>query len=294
MTPSRSDTDTGAIAAGCVDVVIVNFNAAGHLDACLASVMGAGGVNSVTVVDNASTDRSAAIVSGHPGVRWLPTGANLGFGRAANRGVAATSAPLVLVLNPDAVVLPGAVEILAATLGVRTRCAAIGPRVENPDGTLYPSARAFPNLVDAIGHGFVGLLRPDNRWSRRYLAGDRVDWVSGTAVLVRRGAFEAVGGFDEDYFMYVEDVDLCWRLRDAGWDVHYEPAAGVVHVIGGSSEGRALRMIAAHHRSLWRFAARTTIGPQRLMLPLVAVGLVVRAVGAGLKRAVRHKSPAVR
>ena len=294
MTPSRSDTDTGAIAAGCVDVVIVNFNAAGHLDACLASVVGAGGVNSVTVVDNASTDRSAAIVSGHPGVRWLPTGANLGFGRAANRGVASTSAPLVLVLNPDAVVLPGAIEILVATLAVRTRCAAIGPRVENPDGTLYPSARAFPNLIDAIGHGFVGLLRPDNRWSRRYLAGDRVDWVSGTAVLVRRGAFEAVGGFDEDYFMYVEDVDLCWRLRDAGWDVHYEPAAGVVHVIGGSSEGRALRMIAAHHRSLWRFAARTTRGPQRLMLPLVAVGLAVRAVGAGLKRAVRHKPPAVR
>ena len=294
MTPSRSDTDTGAIAAGCVDVVIVNFNAAGHLDACLASVVGAGGVNSVTVVDNASTDCSAAIVSGHPGVRWLPTGANLGFGRAANRGVASTSAPLVLVLNPDAVVLPGAIEILVATLAVRTRCAAIGPRVENPDGTLYPSARAFPNLVDAIGHGFVGLLRPDNRWSRRYLAGDRVDWVSGTAVLVRRGAFEAVGGFDEDYFMYVEDVDLCWRLRDAGWDVHYEPAAGVVHVIGGSSEGRALRMIAAHHRSLWRFAARTTRGPQRLMLPLVAVGLAVRAVGAGLKRAVRHKPPAVR
>ena len=295
MTLSSNDTGPATIAARPVDVVIVNFNAAAHLDACLASVAGVAGVNSVTVVDNASTDRSAAVVSGHTSVRWLPTGANLGFGRAANRGVASTSAAeLVLVLNPDAIVLPGAVELLAESLVTRPRCAAVGPRVENPDGTLYPSARAFPNLVDAAGHGFVGLLRADNRWSRRYLGGDRVDWVSGTAMLVRREAFEAVGGFDEDYFMYVEDVDLCWRFRDAGWDVHYEPAAGVVHVIGGSSEGRALRMIAAHHRSLWRFALRTTSGPQRLMLPLVAVGLGLRAVGAGVKRAVRHKPPAVR
>ena len=121
-----------------------------------------------------------------------------------------------------------------------------------------------------------------------------VEWVSGTAMLVRRTAFEEVGGFDEDYFMYVEDVDLCWRLRKAGWDVRYAPTAGVVHAIGGSSEARPLRMIAAHHRSLLRFAVRTTSGPRRLLLPVVAVGLVVRGCGAAVLRAVRRKPPAAR
>lgn len=290
----RATGALGDVSASGVDVVIVNFNAADHLDDCLRSVLGAVGVDSVTVVDNASSDRSAAIVAGHTGARWLPTGSNLGFGRAANRGVAAGSAPFALVLNPDATLLPGAVEVLVRSLERPPACGAVGPRVENLDGSVYPSARSFPNFVDAIGHGFVGLVKPDNRWSRRYLGGGDVDWVSGTAMLVRRDAFEAVGGFDEDYFMYVEDVDLCWRLRAAGWDVRYEPAAGVVHAIGGSSESRPLRMIAAHHRSLLRFAVRTTKGPQRLLLPVVAFGLVARGFGAAVLRFVRRKPPAAR
>ena len=277
-----------------IDVVIVNFNAADHLDACLRSVVGALGVGSVTVVDNASTDRSSTIVGGFAGVRWLATGTNLGFGRAANRGIAAGSADLVLLLNPDAAVMPGAVEALVASLAGRPTCGVVGPRVENVDGSVYPSARSFPSYIDAIGHGFVGLVRADNPWSRRYLGGDSVEWVSGTAMLLRREAFEAVGGFDEDYFMYVEDVDLCWRMHEAGWGVHYERGAGVIHAIGGSSEARPLRMIAAHHRSLLRFAHRTTRGVRRLLLPVVAVGLVARALGAAVLRSVRRKPPAAR
>ena len=276
------------------DVVIVNFNAADHLDACLRSVVGATGVGSVTVVDNASTDGSSAIVAGFAGVRWLETGKNLGFGRAANRGVAAGSADLVLLLNPDAAVMPGAVDALVASLTSRPNCGVVGPRVENVDGSVYPSARSFPSYIDAIGHGFVGLVRADNRWSRRYLGGDSAEWVSGTAMLLRREAFEGVGGFDEDYFMYVEDVDLCWRMHEAGWSVHYEPGAGVIHAIGGSSEARPLRMIAAHHRSLLRFANRTTRGVRRLLLPIVAIGLVARALGSAVLRSVRRKPPAAR
>ncbi len=108
-----------------------------------------------------------------------------------------------------------------------------------------------------------------------------VDWVSGACFLARRAAFEQVGGFDEAYFMYAEDVDLCWRLGRSGWQVAYVTGAEVTHLQGVSTDRHPYRMIAEHHRSLLRFAARSTRGWRRPLLPLVALGIGVRA-GAGL------------
>jgi N-acetylglucosaminyl-diphospho-decaprenol L-rhamnosyltransferase len=108
-------------------------------------------------------------------------------------------------------------------------------------------------------------------------------------MLVRRAAFDAVGGFDEGYFMYVEDVDLCWRLWHAGWRVRYEPAGRLVHTIGLSSEQAPYRMIAEHHRSLLRFSQRTLTGARRALLPAVAVGLTVRTAMAWLQRLMRNR-----
>ena len=282
-------TEVGDVAA-----VIVNYNVRDHLLACVRSLRDEG-VREIVVVDNDSHDGSgAALAVADPDARFIPAGANLGFGRAANRGVAATSASRVLILNPDAVVEPGCVKALVGALDGDDALAVVGPRVHNPDGTRYPSARRFPDLGVAIGHAFLGLVRPGNRFTRRYRMLDRdpdepgdVDWVSGTCMLVRRSAFDAVSGFDDAYFMYVEDVDLCWRLRRAGWRVAYEPAAGVVHTVGASSDRTPYRMIAAHHRSLLRFAVRTTTGPRRLLLPLVAGGLALRTVLAWAQRAWR-------
>jgi N-acetylglucosaminyl-diphospho-decaprenol L-rhamnosyltransferase len=279
---------------GDVAAVIVNYNVRDHLLACVRSLRDEG-VDEIVVVDNDSRDGSGpALAAADANVRFLPAGANLGFGTAANRGVAATGASRLLILNPDAVVEPGCVKSLVAVLDGDDGLAVVGPRVDNPDGTRYPSARRFPDLGVAAGHAFLGLVRPGNRFTRRYRMLDRdpdragdVDWVSGTCMLVRRAAFDAVGGFDEAYFMYVEDVDLCWRLRRAGWRVGYEPAAGVVHTVGASSERAPYRMIAAHHRSLLRFAVRSTTGGRRLLLPLVAVGLSVRTVLAWVQRAWR-------
>jgi N-acetylglucosaminyl-diphospho-decaprenol L-rhamnosyltransferase len=275
-----------------VSAVVVNYNARDHLLECVRSLR-ADGVLDVVVVDNASTDGSAeALARSDETATFVQTGANLGFGTAANRGVSVTTGEYVLVLNPDAVVEPGATKVLAEALDRDPALAAVGPRVQNPDGSLYPSARRFPDLLVAAGHAFLGLANPDNRFSRRYkmLDTDRtrsgeVDWVSGTCMLVRRTAYSVVGGFDEAYFMYVEDVDLCWRLQRAGWRVGYEPAAGVVHAIGASSDQAPYRMIAAHHRSLLRFAAKTTTGWRRLLLPLVAGGLVARTGLSWLRRA---------
>jgi N-acetylglucosaminyl-diphospho-decaprenol L-rhamnosyltransferase len=138
--------------------------------------------------------------------------------------------------------------------------------------------------VDAIGHAFLGVINPDNRFSSRYklLAWDhetarRVDWVSGACFLARRQTWEEVQGFDESFFMYMEDVDLCWRARQHGWQVSYEPGAEVTHVQGVSTDQRAYSMIVAHHRSMLKFAVRTSKGAGRLLLPVTAVGLVVRA-----------------
>lgn len=282
-----------------VSAVVVNYNAAGHLADCVRSLR-VDGADEIVVVDNASTDGSRdAVAHADPSARWIDTGRNLGFGRAANRGVVAATHDVVAVMNPDAVVEPGAIKALVDVLDRDPAVAVVGPRVENPGGTWYPSARAFPSLGDALGHAFLHYLSPDNRYSRRYKLLDwdhdsvrDVDWVSGTFMLVRRSAFESVGGFDESFFMYVEDVDLCWRLHAAGWRVRYEPAARVVHAIGGSSEGAPYRMIVAHHRSLYRFVAKTYRGPRRVLLPVIAAGLGVRALLACGQRALRRRPPA--
>ena len=281
-----------------VAAVVVNYNARDHLLECVRSLRG-DGVAGVVVVDNDSKDGSGpALAAEDPAAVFQPTGANLGFGRASNLGVAMTTAPYVLILNPDAIVHPGAVPALSAALDADDGLAVVGPRVDNPDGTLYPSARRFPDLAVAAGHAFVGLVRPANRFTRNYrmLDVDRsrpgpVDWVSGTCMLVRRSAFESVGGFDEAYFMYVEDVDLCWRLWKAGWRVGYEPAARVTHAVGASSELAPYRMIAAHHRSLLRFATKTTTGARRVLLPAVAAGLGVRTLLAWAHRATGLGAP---
>ncbi len=266
-----------------IDAVVVSFNAAAHIGPCVASLRDAG-VDHLTVADNGSTDGSReALLAADPDATWIETGSNLGYGRAANLGAGASSGEYLLVANPDLIVAAGALSALRARLASEPDLAIVGPRIRNPDGTLYPSARTFPDLVDAIGHGLFGTFAPDNRFTRRYRLLDwdhaeaaRVDWVSGACFLIRRVAWDRLGGFDPSYFMYLEDVDLCWRASRAGWSVAYEPSAEVVHVQGVSANQRPYRMLAAHHRSMWRFAWRSTAGAKRMALPLVAAGLGAR------------------
>ncbi|MGH9095382.1 MAG: glycosyltransferase family 2 protein [Acidimicrobiales bacterium] len=270
-----------------VQAVVVNYNAAPLLGGCVASLRAAG-VGDVVVVDNASTDGSRRLLAeADPGARWIDTGANLGYGRAANRGARQSGRPYVLICNPDLELGPDTVRILVDRLEAEPDLGVIGPRVVNPDGTTYPSARTFPDLVDSVGHGLLGMVAPGNRFTRRYRLLDRDDdrparvgWVSGACFLIRRTVWDALGGFDPAYFMYLEDVDLCWRAQRAGWAVGYEPTARVTHVQGVSTDRHPYRMLLAHHRSMWRFAWRTTAGPKRAALPLVGAGLAGRVLVA--------------
>ncbi|HVW35445.1 MAG TPA: glycosyltransferase family 2 protein [Acidimicrobiia bacterium] len=264
--------------------VVVNYNAGAALAACVESVLAQDPAPELVVVDNASTDGSAdALRRSRPEVRVVRSGGNLGYARAANLGIAATRAPVVAVLNPDTVLRPGVGAALVARFAAEPGLGAAGPRLHNTDGTVYPSARKIPSLADAVGHGLLFFVWRDNPFTRRYRETDadparprEVDWVSGAAVWLRRRALDEVGGWDERYFMYVEDVDLCWRLRRAGWRVAYEPAGTVEHLLGVSTAGRPYRMIAEHHRSLLRFASVRFTGKRRALLAPAAGFLAAR------------------
>jgi N-acetylglucosaminyl-diphospho-decaprenol L-rhamnosyltransferase len=279
-----------------VAAVVVNYESGVALARCVDGLCSEA-TGGVVVVDNGSTDGSLDQVRDRfPDVEVLTTGRNLGYGAAANRGVASTDAPFVLVCNPDLEVGLGVLATLAEALAARPECAVAGPLIRTAGGDRYPSARQFPTLVDAAGHALLGIFAPDNRFTRSYQqahldgAPDQpqtVDWVSGACFLVRRAAFEQVGGFDEAYFMYAEDVDLCWRLGRAGWQVAYVPAAEVTHLQGISTERHPYRMIFEHHRSLLRFANRSSRGWRKALLPLVVVGIGARAGLACLARVTR-------
>ena len=278
-----TDSELIARIARSVAVVIVTYRSSADLDGCLRSLVGDPAIGTVVVVDSGSADVESLrpIAKAHR-ITLLELGTNTGFGAACNRGAAATLEPSLLFLNPDTELAHGCVSALALALsnspaGRTSPVAVVGPSVLSPDGSVYPSARSFPSLWRSAAHAFLGVVHPSNRFSRGYLRPESgADWVSGTAMAVRRDAFEQVGGFDEGYFMYVEDVDLCWRLSHAGWGVEVCEDARVTHHIGGSSKFLPYSMIVAHHRSLWRFAVRTSTGMSRLALPIVAIGLVAR------------------
>jgi N-acetylglucosaminyl-diphospho-decaprenol L-rhamnosyltransferase len=276
--------------------VVVSYNVRDLLVECLASLR-ADGIEEIVVVDNASSDGSVdAVRAADPGASVIALTDNLGFGAAANRGVAATSTPVVLVMNPDLVVEPGANKALVEALEGDLRLGLVGPRIDTPDGQVYPSARRFPDILEAAGHGFLGFVWPNNPYSRRYRMLDwdhdrpaDVDWVAGTYLAVRRVAWDQLGGFDERYFMYLEDVDLCWRMWRTGWRVGYAPEARITHAIGQSTDQTPYRMIVAHHRSLLRYSVKTLAGARRLLLPVVGAGLAVRCALACLQRLVRRR-----
>ena len=274
-------------------VVIVNYESGPALLQCVEDWR-SDGATDLVIVDNGSGDGSVELVrSRYPDLEVVVPGRNLGYGAAANRGVAATTTPFILVCNPDLEVRPGTLAGLSAALAGHPGRALVGPMIRTSSGDRYPSARRFPSLIDAGGHALLGIFAPDNRFTRSYqrneldgATGDpvEVDWVSGACFMVRRSAFEQVGGFDEAYFMYAEDVDLCWRLGESGWSVAYVPTAEVTHRQGVSTDHHPYRMILEHHRSLLRFAVRSSPGWRRALLPLVALGIGIRAGLACLAR----------
>jgi GT2 family glycosyltransferase len=211
----------------------------------------------IVVVDNDSRDGIAQVLrDGFADVRLLTNSENLGYSRAVNLGLAATRGEFVLVMNPDCTVQPGALAALIGHLRAHPRTGVAGPKILNPDGTLEYSARSFPDHLTFLFNRYSLLTRlfPNNPFSRRYMLTDwdhasvrDVDWLSGACLMVRRTAIAEVGGMDEAFFMFNEDVDWCRRMHQKGWKVTYVPDAVAIHHIGASKRRVAPRVIYGRH-----------------------------------------------
>ncbi|MBA8826939.1 N-acetylglucosaminyl-diphospho-decaprenol L-rhamnosyltransferase [Saccharopolyspora lacisalsi] len=239
----------------------------------------------VILADNGSTDGAPQRAAERPDVDFVPMGANLGYGSAANRGIAELGAEYgwVAVANPDVEWGAGCLDELLAAAARWPRGGAFGPLITEPDGSVYPSARLAPSLGRGAGHALLCKVWPSNPWTRAYRQETAptertAGWLSGSCLLLRREALDSVTGFDPRYFMYFEDVDLGDRLGRAGWLNVYVPGAEVMHIGGHSTARASTRMLAEHHRSAYRYLADRHRGaawaPLRLLL---RAGLAVRA-----------------
>jgi N-acetylglucosaminyl-diphospho-decaprenol L-rhamnosyltransferase len=259
-----------------VDAVIVSYRSAETLRGCVAPLAAMPDVR-VTIVDNASPDHSLDAVAGlDVGVVRSPR--NGGFSYGCNLGAAHGDAPYLLFLNPDARIDTDGVAALRAALDADPSAGLAAPRIVNADGTLAWSLRRFPRQRSTFAQAlFLHRLRPRAAWTdelvRDPAAYERPgvhDWVSGACMLVRRDSFEAVGGFDEDFFLYCEDTDICRRLWDAGRSVRFEPAAVARHVGGASSGAGETQAIAARSRVLY---ARKHMGSAAARIQALGVAL---------------------
>jgi N-acetylglucosaminyl-diphospho-decaprenol L-rhamnosyltransferase len=258
-----------AASAAAVDAVVVSYNTRGYLGRCLAELDGLG--QRVIVVDSASTDESANLVRERfPAVEVVALRDNRGFGAAANQGIGRVQSRYVLLLNADAWPLAGAVAKLLSVAEQDPRAAVVAPRLMNVDGSPQRSVFGYPtspvllaswaSFPSAVSRAFQAW-----RFVQRLVASDMAgeceaveghDFPAGAALLVRKEAFDEAGGFDEAFFMYSEETDLCSGLRRLGWRIVFCPAAGFVHVGGASTAQSPDAMYREQLRSYLRFIAK--------------------------------------
>ena len=293
-------------------VIILNWNTCDLLRASLRSLTSephsADGHTiavQIIVVDNASQDKSREMVRNEfPDVELVCLPANTGFGAGNNSALSGAHGRYVLFLNSDTVVIQGALARLVGYADSAPDIGIVGPKLLNEDGSLQYSCRSYPNL----GTGFfrntpLGRLFPKNHFTSDYLLTDYdhasprdVDWVSGAALMMRRSLIDKIGAFDEEYFMFCEDVDLCWRVNHAAfkpagdgdqavrsaptWRVSYFPEAVIYHLIGKSTDLAPTRMTYEFHRSQYLFYRKHYAAETPLLIrPIIPIGIAMRAVG---------------
>ena len=281
-----------------VDAVVVSYNSREELRGCvepLAALPWA----SVVVVDNASPEPSLDVVADLP-VLSVALRRNGGFAHGCNEGIRRGSAPYVLLLNPDARIDAASLRALADILERDEKVGAVAPKVLGGDGELHLSQRRFARLRSTYARAFfLHRLFPRAAWTdelvRDLAAYERPaspDWVSGACMLVRREALHRLRGLDERFFLYREDMDLCRRLRAAGYDIRYEPAAVARHVGGASAPRAGLFPVLAESRVRYarKHAGRAAAALERVGIALEALTHIVVARGGGTARSGHAKA----
>jgi N-acetylglucosaminyl-diphospho-decaprenol L-rhamnosyltransferase len=284
-----------------LDISIVSYRCEALLRDCLASLREHPPSRplSVHVVDNASGDGTAEMVEREfPDVRLTACDQNLGFSAANNIAISAGSAPYVLVLNPDTRVTPGSLDQMCELMDARSEVGTAGPRLVLEDGSFdHAAKRSFPTPLSAVGHlTGVGRRRESGRlaaYRAPEIESGPVDAVNGAFMLIRRAALDEVGLFDEGYWMYMEDLDLCYRLTEAGWVTWYEPSATVIHVKAGTAgPDRSVRLNRAFHYGMYRFYRKHYAADRNPLFNLIvyggiAVALILSVVRTEARRSLR-------
>jgi GT2 family glycosyltransferase len=246
-------------------IIVVNYEVKQLLKRCLQSIFEFQRdlKFEVIVVDNNSSDHSQEMLKGnYPQVKLIENHRNLGFSRACNQGIKQSQGRYILLLNPDTELTPGGIKKMIDFMDSKPKVGICSPKMMDQKGNLQFSCRSFPSYLTAISssQSILNRLFPENFLSQKYLLKEKnhsqimeVDWVSGSCLLAKRIMLEKVGLLDERFYMYVEDVDLCYRAKKSGFSVFYFPQAVVIHHIGKSAEKKKMTMLLEHHRSMYYF-----------------------------------------
>jgi len=268
-----------------LSVIIVSWNTKELLRRCLQSLKPEVSAidHEVFVVDNASADGSSDMVArDHPWVQLIVNDSNRGFAAANNQALKSAHGDRVLLLNPDTEVQPEAIRYLLDFLADHPKAGIVAPKLLNSDGTVQRSCRQFPTFLGML-YELLGLSRlfPDNPRFREYKMLDwdhdyerQVDQPEGACLLLRREVIEQVGLLDEGFFMLFEEVDWCYRIKQAGWEIWFTPGAQVVHHYGQSIKQVKTRMILSSHRGLYRFWRKHYRGNRWYLDPIAYGGLM--------------------
>ena len=267
---------------------IVNWNTRDLLRGCLKSIY----ENppqmeyEVFVVDNASTDGSWEMVKREfPDIKLIRNQENLGFARANNQALRESKGKYILLLNPDTIILPDSLDTLVKFMDEQPDVGASGPKILNPDGSLQPSCRSFPTLMTAFfEETLLSRLFSKNKLINKYKMGywnhnniGEVDQPMGSALLIRRKVIEQVGLLDEQFYMYYEEVDWCYRMKKAGWKIYFIPQAQIIHYGGVSaSKNISKNLIELYHSRYKFFRKHKGVLSVILLKVIVAMGLIVK------------------
>lgn len=272
-----------------LSIIIISYNSKQFIQRCINSILNSDShlILEIIVIDNASQDGSPDLVrQNFPKVKLICNTGNLGYAKACNQGIKEAGGIYIFILNPDTELSGGSLGAMTRFMDEYPRCGILGPRLLDEHGKIEFSCRGFFSYSSAFFSRYSLLTKmfPHSKYVEKYLKTGwphdtvkEVDWVSGAAMMIRKDCLEEIGNFDEGFFMYCEDVDICKRAKDKGWRVVYYPHLELTHIIGGSIRRTSPLAISWHHQSIWHYYKKH-VAVNILWDALILAMIFIRAV----------------